>query len=213
MASSDGIRAKHLGKRMDVIERARQRRATAEAILQELDLIGKWRRFGRPVLVGALAIDVAVAPDIDMEIYCPELKIEHGFQVLADCVKNPHVTSAQFINGLNTPDKALYWQLHYCDDAGIDWKVDMWSAPEDYPLPRGEHFAQPMKNALTPETRMAILALKEARAAGELPMFLSIDLYRAVIEGGIRTPDQWIVWHKTHETDVLTDWKPTVRVP
>ncbi len=194
----------------DVIQRSEQRRHTAEAILHDLDLMNRWRRFGRPVLVGALAIDVAVAPDIDMEIYCPDLKIEHGFQVISECAMNPRVTSAQFINALNTPDKALYWQLHYCDEAGIDWKVDMWSAPEDYALPRGEHFVQPMKAALTPETRMAILTLKEARAAGELPMFLSVDLYRAVIEGGVRTPDQWRKWQQTHETGVLTDWKPAI---
>jgi hypothetical protein len=102
----------------------------------------------------------------------------------------------------------LYWQLHYRDNDDDDWKEDMWSAPEDYALPRGEHFVQPMKNALTLETRIAILTLKEARAAGELPMFLSVDLYRAVIEDGVRTPGQWREWQKTHETGVLTRWKP-----
>lgn len=75
----------------DVIQRSEQRRQTAEAILRDLDLMNRWRRFGRPVLVGALAIDVAVAPDIDMEIYCPELKIEHGFQVISECAMNPRV--------------------------------------------------------------------------------------------------------------------------
>ena len=74
--------------------------------MRDLDLMNRWRRFGRPVLVGALAIDVAVAPDIDMEIYCPDLKIEHGLQVISECAVNPRVTSAQFINALNTPDKA-----------------------------------------------------------------------------------------------------------
>lgn len=170
----------------------------------------RWGRFGRPVLVGALSFDLAVAPDIDMEVYCPELKIEHGFEVISQCAAlNPRVTLAQFVNGLNTPDQALYWQLRYRDDDGVEWKMDMWSAPEDYALPRGEHFVGPMKQALTPETRMAILTLKEARAAGELPVFLSVDLYRAVLEDGVRTANQWLAWQKTHETGVLTGWKPT----
>ncbi|MCE5302856.1 MAG: hypothetical protein LLF97_07075 [Planctomycetaceae bacterium] len=199
---------------MDVLEQSRQQRATAEAILRDLDLLNRWRRFGRPVLVGAVAIDVAFAPDLDMEIYCPTLRIEHGFQVLAECAENPHVTSAQFLNRLNTPDNALYWQLHYqTDDDGVDWKIDMWSAPEDYALPRGEDFVRPMQNALTPETRRAILTLKAARAAGALPMFLSIDAYRAVLEDGVRTVDQWRAWRQTHETGALTDWKPTRRGP
>ncbi|MEN6407244.1 MAG: hypothetical protein ABFC77_12330 [Thermoguttaceae bacterium] len=198
---------------MDVLEQSQQQHRTAEAILQDLDLLNRWRRFGRPVLVGAVAIDVAFAPDIDMEIYCPTLRIEHGFQVLARCAENPRVTSAQFLNRLNTPDSALYWQLHYQTDNGVDWKIDMWSAPEDYALPRGEDFVQPMRDALTSETRAAILTLKESRAAGELPMFLSIDAYRAVLEDGVRTVDQWRQWQHTHETGALTDWKPRGRGP
>ncbi len=193
---------------VNVIQRAQHRRQTAEAILRDLDLMSRWRQFGRPVLVGALSFDLAVAPDIDMEVYCPELKIEHGFEVLRECALNARVTSALFLNALNTPDQALYWQLKCRGDDGAEWKIDMWSAPEDYPLPRGEHFVGPMQQALTPETRMAILTLKEARAAGELPGFLSIDLYRAVIDDGVRTTDQWRQWQQTHETGVLTAWKP-----
>jgi hypothetical protein len=193
---------------MNVLERAARRRQQAEAILCDLGLFEKWARFGRPVLVGAVSFDLAVAPDLDMEIYCPELRIEHGFQVLAECGLNPRVTAAQFVNALATPDKALYWQLRYRADDGTEWKVDMWSAPEDYDLPRGENFVQPMKDALSDETRRAILTLKEARADGSLPMMLSIDLYRAVLDGGVRTADQLREWLPSNPVGVLTGWKP-----
>jgi len=101
--------------------------------------------------------------------YCPELKIEHGFQVLCTCALHPWVNSAQFVNGPNTPDKTLYWQLRCHGDDGAEWKIDMRSAPEDYALPRGEDLMHPMKDALAPETRAAILALKGARMAGGAP--------------------------------------------
>jgi hypothetical protein len=193
---------------MNVLERSARRRQQAEAILRDLGLLEKWGRFGRPVLVGAVSFDLAVAPDIDMEIYCPELRIEHGFQVLAECALHPQVTGAQFLNALSSPDKALYWQLRYRAGDGTEWKVDMWSAPEDYDLPRGESFVQPMKASLTDETRQAILTLKEARADGRLPAILSIDLYRAVIGGGVRTSDQLQRWLQSNQAGVLTDWKP-----
>lgn len=196
------------GWSMNILERATQRRQQAESILRDLGLVEKWGRFGRPVLVGAVSFDLAVAPDIDMEIYCPELRIEHGFQVLAECALNPRVTAAQFLNALSTPDKALYWQLRYRADDGMAWKIDMWSAPEDYDLPRGENFVQPMKESLTDETRQAILVLKEARAEGRLPEVWSIDLYRAVLDGGVRSPDQFRQWLQSNPTGVLTDWKP-----
>jgi hypothetical protein len=116
--------------------------------------------------------------------------------------------AAQFLNALSTPDRALYWQLRYHADDGTDWKIDMWSAPEDYCLPRGENFVQPMKDSLTEETRQAILGLKEARAEGRLPGVLSIDLYRAVFDDGVRTPDQMQHWLQSNRTGALTDWRP-----
>ncbi|MHB0956880.1 MAG: hypothetical protein ACYC0X_13160 [Pirellulaceae bacterium] len=51
---------------MDLLERAARTRRQAQAILDDLGLLEKWRRFGRPVLVGAVSFDLAVAPDIDM---------------------------------------------------------------------------------------------------------------------------------------------------
>jgi hypothetical protein len=193
---------------MELLERAARRRRQAEAILDALRLFEKWRRFGRPVLVGAVSFDLAVVPDIDMEVYCPELRIEHGFQVLAECALSHLVVAAQFVNALSTPDKALYWQLRCRTDDGTQWKIDMWSAPDDYRLPRGENLVQPMKDSLTVETRQAILALKEARAEGRLPEVLSIDLYRAVLDDGVRTPDQMQHWLQSNRTGALTDWRP-----
>jgi len=88
---------------MDLLERAARTRQQAQAILDDLDLLEKWRRFGRPVLVGAVSFDLAVAPDIDMEVYCPELRIEHGFQVLTECALNPRVnhylTTGEMLRG------------------------------------------------------------------------------------------------------------------
>lgn len=156
----------------------------------------------------ATPADHAIAPDIDMEVYCPELRIEHGFQVLAECAINPRVMAAQFLNALSSPDKALYWQLRYRTDDGSEWKIDMWSAPEDYNLPRGEDFVQPMKESLTDETRQAILALKEARAEGRSPTFLSVDLYRAVLDGSVRNVSQMQHWLQSNQVGVLTAWKP-----
>jgi hypothetical protein len=191
----------------DVLQRAQARRLTAERVLAELALFAKWSVFGRPVLVGAAAYDLVVAPDIDMEIYCPTLRIEHGFAVISQCALHPGVTKARFANELSGRDKALYWQLRY-RDGDTEWKIDMWSAPTDYDLPRSEHFVEPMRAALTPETRRAILELKEARSADATLACLSIDLYRAVLEDGIRTPDRLRLWLQTHDVGALTDWKP-----
>ncbi len=65
-----------------VVRRAEQRRKVAHHILTELDLRERWSAFGRPVLVGAVAYDLVVSPDIDLEIYCPVLWLRFPVKAL-----------------------------------------------------------------------------------------------------------------------------------
>ena len=194
----------------DVLIRAAKKRQIALNILAELSLLEKWTPFGRPVIVGAVAYDLVVSPDIDLEIYCPKLKIEHGFSVISDCALHPGVTKARFSNKLSERDKALYWQLRYRTQDGEEWKIDMWSAPEDYNLPRSEGLVEPMKMTLTPQTRMIILQLKEERVRDPTLICPSVDLYRAVLDDGVRTVDQLHNWLKVSRIGALIDWKPAV---
>lgn len=199
---------KGTAKMVDVEQHAAHMARRAEDILADLDLVRKWAPYGRPVVVGALAHGLLAGPDIDMEVYCPELRIEHGFQVVSECALNPRVTEVRFANHLAGPDKALYWQLRYLESDGTAWKLDIWSAPEDYALPRGEHLVEPLRAALTRETRKAILELKHLRTNDPTVACISIDLYRAVVDDHVRTADELRAWLQSHEIGQLTDWTP-----
>jgi hypothetical protein len=192
----------------DVLKRSRAMRSRALEIVDALGLMRSWSRFGRPVLVGAVAYDLALDPDIDLEVYCPTLRPEDGFAVLATASRHPGVRETLFQNHMHGPDKALYWQIRFQDTDDTPWKIDMWSAPDDYALPRGEHLVTPLARALTPQLRRTILELKAWRAATPDAACLSIDLYRAVVADGVRDPAGLRDWLQHHETGVLTDWKP-----
>lgn len=193
----------------DLLKTSSEKREKALAILAELELMARWGRFGRPVLVGAVSYGLVMDADIDMEIYCENLRIADGFQVLGECAAScRRITNADFENHLYDPDSALYWKLNYRDDNGLLWKIDMWSAPSDYPLPRSETIVEPMKRALTDETRAAILRLKHARATNDTLKCFSIDLYRAVLDDGVRDEAGFARWLNEHTTGELTGWMP-----
>ena len=84
----------------------------------------------------------------------------------------------------------------------------MWSAPREYDLPRAEHLVEPMRAALTPETRRVILELKAQRRVDSSLRCPSIDLYRAVLDDHVRTGDDLRAWLASHETGGLSDWRP-----
>ena len=191
--------------------RAMNRLRVAHGILAQLRLLEKWSAFGNPVLVGAVAYGLIVAPDIDVEIYCDEPRIEDGFAVLQACALHPRVRKARFANELDGPDMGLYWQLRYRHEDEQEWKIDMWSVRHDYPGPTSAALVEPMKQALTDETRQAILELKEQTILDPMLRCDSIHLYRAVLDDGIRNAEQLRRWLEHNQTDGLTAWSPTLR--
>lgn len=192
----------------DVVEQSRLCTRQAHEILARLRLFERWGRFGTPVLVGAQSYGLAMAPDIDIEIYCDTTRIEDGFTV-GECALEPGVRSARFGNHLADKDEGLYWRLGYRAEDGTDWKLDMWALRRDHPGPLSADLVEPLRAALTPETRRAILELKALIRAGSIPHRPSIDLYRAVIDGGVRSSTELAGWLETHPRDGLTFWTPT----
>jgi hypothetical protein len=193
------------------LKRAINRLSIAHHILDQLQLIEKWRTFGSPNLVGAVAYGLVVAPDIDIEIFCNRPKIEDGFEVLQACALHPRVQKARFANKLNEPDMGLYWQLRYQNEDGEKWKIDMWSMQHDHPGPTSTALVEPMRQALTDETRRTILELKEQVLLDPLLQCGSIHIYRAVLDDGIRNLEQFKIWLEHNETDGLIAWKPRAR--
>jgi hypothetical protein len=67
----------------DLVARAERRREEAHALLAELQLMERWSEIGHPVLVGATAYELMVAPDIDIEIFCSQPTLQDAFMVLS----------------------------------------------------------------------------------------------------------------------------------
>jgi len=152
-------------------------------------------------------LGLVVVLDIDMDTYSNDPRIEHGFEVMSELAVLPGVWKIRFSNELAGPDQGLYWQIRYRDKVGDVWKVDSWLIAWDHPHAHwGEELADAMQKVLTDQTRCAILEIKEA-LLGE-PGVRGIDIYRAVLEGGIGHPAEFIQWIAEHETSGITHWRP-----
>jgi hypothetical protein len=85
--------------------------------------------------------------------------------------------------------------LSYRSARGDDWKSDIWFADEPDRQPDLAHI-ETLPSRLTDETRLAILRVKSVWASRpEYPRFVrSFDIYMAVLDGGVRTPDDFAAW-------------------
>lgn len=182
---------------------------SAHKILKELRLLERWQMVGNPYLVGSVAYGLMAAPDIDIEVFCPEEPaIKDGMEILQACAMHPGVYRVSFSNCMNTPDEGYYWQVRYRDAEQTEWKIDMWSVRKDYPWPTSRDMVDSMQKALTEESRTAILAIKEEMLTGKIARCISIYIYRAVLEGGVRSAAEFAAWRTQHPDEGLVSWRP-----
>lgn len=177
-----------------IIVRAADRLRIAQHILNELHLLERWRAFGNPVLVGAVAYDLVVAPDIDIEIFCDEPRLEAGFGILQACATHPCVYKAGFAKRLIAQDTRLFWQLGYSYDDGTKWNIDMWSMRHSCSGMRAADWVETITRALSDETRRVILAIKELALKDPTLACNSTHIYLAVLEAGVRSEQQFRCW-------------------
>lgn len=189
------------------IECANKRLVITKEILDELQLLNRLAKIGLPIVVGATAYGLIVNPDIDIEIYCIEPKAEDGFTVLTEISKHPKVKEIKFKNCLETSDQGLYFQIRYLH-YDVHWKIDMWILAENHPGPTAREFLNPMLDALTEETREAIIEIKEELIQrGE--KYPSIYIYQSVLDGNARTIEDFYRWYEANNKPTgLTDWVP-----
>lgn len=88
----------------DVLFQSAKRVREAHQVLAQLQLIERWQKFGTPILVGAVAYELAIAPDIDLEIDCDQPLVEDGFTILRDCALEYNIRKARFGNYLKDVD-------------------------------------------------------------------------------------------------------------
>lgn len=190
-----------------LIEHSKRLKIEALHVIENLNLIPLWKDAGGdPYLVGAVAYDLALSPDIDMEIFCKIPRIEDGFRILNTCAHQPGCRAARFRNEMDGPDQGYYWQIRYQQPEGRFWKIDMWSVRIDHPGPTSRDMITPMRQALDRERRQIILTLKQAVADDPNVTCPSIFLYQAVLADCVRNYDELLNWLSNHSVEGINDW-------
>ena len=193
---------------MELLHQAQSLEAQAHTILTHLRLFPLWQaQGGQPFLVGALAYGLALAPDIDIEIFFDAPTLTQGFAVLPACAAIPGVRAARFRNEINGPDQGYYWRVDYQAEDGTLWKADMWSVSHDHPGPTSRDMIAPMLAALDNEKRAAILHLKAALQEDPATTCPSIYLYQAVLADGVCDLPALKQWLQGRDTTAINDWR------
>jgi len=175
----------------------------ARGVLRRLGLMKMVRQAGRAWLVGSVPLKLIVKPDIDVHVLVgedarpgPEAPEMDAAMTIARallercCVRKLDILRFLFRNSV---------KIGFDQRVGRrTWHVDVWVTSDPENLGVGP--TRWVRRRLTPGLRRAILKLKRYYAERDMSRFgMSHELYRAVIEHGVRTPRQFLEYARTHQ--------------
>ena len=196
---------------------AAELRAEADRLLDSglRDLLAT---YGDVHVIGSYTLELMTWRDLDIHIVRDSLDRVSFFELggrLAELLE-PHRMHFrdETVGATSGLPRGLYWGIYLAkpglaaddfSEAGLPaeasakagaWKIDVWASPrsEFEPVRR---FGDRIRERLTPETREAILAIKAAVWSHPeyRRRFSSADIYRAVLDEGMRRPEQFQLRH------------------
>ncbi len=181
-----------------LLQRQQQLQDESQRVLEELNLSVLLSEGGIVKQVGSSVLGLMVWRDIDLAVSSPGLGIARAWETLRPLYTHPRVRQIRYLNesgsynstGLQINER-YYFGVYYDTNASNEWKIDVsfWLMQGIHPEPVHDAMAQ----QLTPETRLAILWIKDVWY--QLPIYrnevYSTDIYDAVLQHGVRTPGEF----------------------
>lgn len=192
-----------------IVEIADEIQKQAWDVIEDTRIIELWSSIGATVnLVGSLKTGLLInRRDIDFHVYTNPFKLADSFSVMSRLADNKRIRAINYINLLEAEDQCIEWHAFYDDREGHSWQIDIIHILHESPYAGFfENVAERISSVLTQETRNAILTIKNSLAASE--KVLGVEVYRAVIEDGVRDVDSFRTWKALHPVEGIITWMP-----
>ena len=184
----------------EMLHRQSNLQIEARYVVEKLDLISLLGRVGRVEQFGSSVSGLMVWRDIDFNVYSPDLTIDEAYAVIQPLLTHPRVVGLLYMNehGHRNPtgrlrDDRFFFAVTYETDTRDEWKIDISFWLLDAPHNELDRLQDTFARYLTDETRAIILWLKDLWH--RLPCYpyqvSGTDIYYAVLEHGVRNPEQF----------------------
>jgi hypothetical protein len=168
----------------------------AKKIIDELEIIELCKEYDcKANLIGSVATGLLMSNlDIDFHIYPKIFNINKIYELIGKIAEKDEITRTSCYNFLNGNDKTLDWHIHYMNENKEDWRIDMIFIRYDSKyIEKAEKIVQEIKNNMTEMQKRNILFLKWEGYKRQIE-YKGIEIYKAVIEYGIETIEEFIEW-------------------
>jgi hypothetical protein len=191
----------------DLLARQDALRAEAAVILAELDLARITAEIGPLLLAGSYVSGLMSWPEVDVMVHVgPRFSPQGVLRLLRRLVERPGVVGFDYRDerGARSPTGTTRDERYHVaiavERSGRAWQVDLTLWLND-PHPNITEWHETLRDTITAEQRGAILRIKdEWLRRGSYPSQVGgVQIYTAVLDDGVRTPEEFAAWLPTHD--------------
>ncbi|MBD3315750.1 MAG: phosphoglycerate mutase family protein [Chitinivibrionales bacterium] len=193
----------------EVMHLSRSMGEEAHRVIESVGIVKAWEDIGATVnIVGSLKTGLmANKRDIDMHVYTDPFDLLQSFSAVSRIAQNKEIKRITYTNLLDADDGCVEWHAMYDNGHGASWQIDMINILKDSPFAGYfEEVAERISNALTAETRRAILEIKYSIPAEQ--GVRGIEVYKAVIQDGVRDLGSFNAWRRNNPREEIVMWMP-----
>ena len=176
-----------------------QIKAEADDILFRRGLLEIVRQYGAGFVGGSYSYDLMCWRDLDIYLLAPNITVASFFELGGRVSERFAAQKSFFTNNRGGSPNGLYWGVRLGDPRAGAWKFDIWGL-DAADFQKHVDYAQDLRSRLTPEARETILAIKSQlwQSAEYRDNITSCQLYKAVLEHGVKTSDEFRRHIKSH---------------
>ena len=186
----------------ELIDRQRALQTEAAKLLSDLDVTGTLADLGPVLLVGSYVSGLMVWPDLDVMVHVgPDFSPHDVLGLLGRFVDRPGVIGLDYHDerGSRSPTGTAYDERYHVviavDRGATQWRIDLTLWLND-PHAGNTAYHEALRDTVTDEQRRTILRIKDVwhRRPDYPDQVGGYDIYQAVLEHGVRTPDEFGRW-------------------
>ena len=171
-----------------------ERKRTADKILYKTGLWEQLCKIGRPHVIGSYKMDMMAWNDLDIDIENQSMSMDKLYELTNYIFRIFHPLWYEAKEEITDEGKTVWFHGFHTMADGELWNLDLWFFDMET-IDKAERYCNNIVKMVnqTPGSRERIIAIKQELLERRLYDFFnysSMDVYRAVLEQGIRNTDE-----------------------
>lgn len=174
------------------------RKANADRLLYEYDLMKKLKEIGKPHIIGSYRMNMMAWNDLDIDIENDDMSLDKLHDLSAFIISTFHPVWYEAKEELNDEGKRVWFHGFETMITGELWNFDLCFFDKET-ISHAERYCDKIANNTSQAQKDAIVSIKNeliSRGLYSFEKYKSMDVYKAVLEADVKNADEFLLLFK-----------------